>query len=107
MAPRHKVQNSLKHAKPSQKNYQTKKTATTVCKEEEGSKGKQTAGKNIDDNSVKSKRITRIKTETLYSGNSDHTQNTTKPEMTYLQLNQLLQKKSMLSIQGTIRWKML
>ena len=84
MAPNHKVQNSLKDAKPSPKKYQTKKNAFTQCKVEDGSTGKQIAGRNIEQNRVKSKTFVRFKTKNLKPGISDDTQKTTKSEFTYL-----------------------
>ena len=88
------------------KKISTKKVASNKSKEEDGSTGKQSAGKNIDNNMVEAKKFATIKMENLNPRNSDSIQKTTKLGFTYLQLNQLLQKKSKLSIQGTICWKM-
>jgi hypothetical protein len=105
MAPKQTAHKRLKDAKPDKKRGQMKKNGTTICKEEDCTTEKTVAGKNQCNNPVQTKDIASLKKETLYSEYSDDIQKTNKAQFSNLQLNKLIQKKSMLSIAGAVSWK--
>ena len=105
MAPKHKAQNPIKDTKADKKRDQKKKENSTFCKEEDRTTKSNSEGKNNIDTKVETKVITSLKRETLFPEYSDENLNSNKAEFPNLQLNKLIQKKSILSLQGAIKWK--
>lgn len=92
MAPKRKVQNTIKDAKAVKKRDQTRKDNSTICKQEEDSTKYKNGGKNNNENRVETKVIANLKKETLCPEYSEDNQNTKSSEFPNSQLNKLMKK---------------
>ena len=105
MATKRKAQNKFKDTKAVKKRDQMRKDDSTSCKKEEGSTKYINWGKKNNENKGETKVMASLKRETFNSECSEDNQNNKRSEFPNLQLNKLIQKKSMLKIQGSISWK--
>lgn len=105
MSPKRKALNSFKGENQVKKRIQIKEDSS-VPEEEDDTKKKLLQGKKVvKAKDFKNSFVTALKKENASPHLVDENQKSVKEEVSILELNQLLQKKSKINIQGAISWK--
>src|SRR5688500_2079934 len=105
MSPKRKASNSPLGGKPDKKGINIKKEKVRAFTEEEDDDNKVNFGKNVIEKGNEDRYFYKFKKETSSPELLDKNHNIKEVEYPNLALNQLLQQKSKISLQGSLRWK--
>ena len=105
MRVKRKVDSLPKDAKQAKKVQQLKDKNSPSLKPDNNNEGKAISGKNTDDDRKKGAVCNTVKNENLSPRLLEDNLVSNKVESPNLELNQLLQKRSMITFQGSVSWK--
>ena len=105
MSPKRKASNSPLGGKPDKKGINIKKEKVHAFTEEDDDDNKVNFGKNVIEKGNEDCYFYKFKKETSSPELLDKNHNIKEVEYPNLALNQLLQQKSKINLQGSLRWK--